>query len=141
MRQSVLDRYMNFMRGDAKYFEQYLKWSGTEVVVLKPRKDVIENYVTAFGTSASTFERIPKYYTFITGYINVDPLAFGYKENVADIEVLVYLPNTKIDAGDLLQFERTHKRYTYSINPLQNYQDFLYMSTIRLLDVEEIKEE
>ena len=140
MRISVTDKYLNLVRGDAKYFAKWLEWSGTEVTVLKPKKDVIEAYEIAYGAQASTFSRTSEYYTFHKGYISIDSLDFGLKENVQDTDAIVYLPNTEIDSGDMLQFERVGKRFTYQIEPLQNYQNFVYRSSLRLIDVEELKE-
>lgn len=139
MRISVTDKYLDLVRGDAKYFAKWLEWSGTEVTVLKPKKEAIEAYVIAYGAQASTFSRTPEYYTFHKGYISIDSLDFGLKENVQDQDAIVYLPDTEIDSGDLLQFERVGKRFTYQIEPLQNYQNFVYRSALRLIDVEELK--
>ena len=139
MRISVSDKYLNLIRGDAKYFANWLKWSGTEVTVLKPKKEEIEAYEIAYGKQASTFSRTPQYYTFHKGFVSVDSLDFGLKENIQDTDVLVYLPDTEIDSGDLLQFERVDKRFTYQIEPLQNYQNFMYRAALRLLDVENLK--
>ena len=136
MRTSVIDKYLEIVRDDAKYFSKWLKWSGTEVQVLKLKKEEVEKYEVAFGTSATTFERTPKYYRFITGYMSLDSLDFGKKENVHDLDILVYLPNSEIDAGDLIQFVKSGKLFTYQIEPLENYQNFVYRSALRLLDVE-----
>ena len=141
MRISVTDKYLNLVRGDAKYFAKWLEWSGTEVTVLKPKRDVIEAYVTAYGAQMSTFSRTPEYYTFHKGYMSIDSLDFGLKENVQDQDVIVYLPNTEIDSGDLVQFERVGKRFTYQIETLKNYQNIVYRSSLRLIDVEELKRE
>lgn len=139
MRISVTDKYLDLVRGDAKYFAKWLEWSGTEVTVLKPKRDVIEAYEIAYGVQASTFSRTSEYYTFHKGYISIDSLDFGLKENVQDTDVLIFLPDTEIDSGDMVQFERVGKRFTYQIEPLQNYQNFVYRSNLRLIDVEEVK--
>lgn len=139
MRTSVTDKYLELVRGDSAYYSKWLEWSGTEVYVLKLKKDEVEKYMVTFGTSASTFERTPRYYNFKKGYMAVDSLDFGKKENIHDLNILVYLPNTEIDAGDLIQFEKNHKKYTYQIEPLENYQNFLYRTAISLLDVEDVK--
>ena len=34
MRISVSDKYLELVRNDAKYFAEWLRWSGTEVTVL-----------------------------------------------------------------------------------------------------------
>ena len=94
MRTSVTDKYLELVRGDSAYYSKWLEWSGTEVYVLKLKKDEVEKYMVTFGTSASTFERIPKYYDFKKGYMAVDSLDFGKKENVHDLNILVYPPNT-----------------------------------------------
>lgn len=138
MRTSVVDKYLDLVRDDAKYFSRWLEWSGTEVRVLKLKKEEVEKYELAFGTSATTFERTPKYYRFITGYMSLDSLDFGKKENVHDLDILVYLPNTEIDTGDLIQFEKVGKLFTYQIEPIENYQNFVYRSALRLLDVETV---
>ena len=138
MRTSVVDKYLDLVRDDAKYFSKWLEWSGTEVRVLKLKKEEVEKYELTFGTSATTFERTPKYYRFITGYMSLDSLDFGKKENVHDLDILVYLPNTEIDTGDLIQFVKVGKLFTYQIEPIENYQNFVYRSALRLLDVETV---
>ena len=74
MRTSVTDKYLELVRGDSTYYAKWLEWSGTEVSILKPKKEEVEKYMVTFGTSASTFERTPKYYTFKKGYAAVDAL-------------------------------------------------------------------
>ena len=138
MRISVSDKYLELVRNDAKYFAEWLRWSGTEVTVLKPIKEAIEAYEIAYGKQASTFSRTSEYYTFHKSYISVDSLDYGLKENVQDTDVLIFLPDNTIDSGDLVQFDRVGKRFTYQIEPLQNYQNFIYRASLRLLDVEDL---
>lgn len=139
MRTSVTDKYLELVRGDSTYYAKWLEWSGTEVSILKPKKEEVEKYMVTFGTSASTFERTPKYYTFKKGFAAVDSLDFGKKENIHDLNILVYFPNTEIDAGDLVQFEKNGKKYTYQVEPLENYQNFLYRTALSLIDAEDLK--
>ena len=55
------------------------------------------------------------------------------------MNILVYFPNTEIDAGDLVQFEKNGKKYTYQVEPLENYQNFLYRTALSLIDAEDLK--
>ena len=52
MRTSVTDKYLELVRGDSAYYSKWLEWSGTEVYVLKLKKDEVEKYMVTFGTSA-----------------------------------------------------------------------------------------
>ena len=138
MRKSVVDKYLDLVRGDAKYFANYLKWMGTEVNVLKPRPEALENYELAYGASASTFERSPENYSYSKAWISLDALDFGKKENVHDLDILVYLPNQEVGTGDLIQFEKVGRLFTYQAEPLDNYQNFVYRTVLKLIDVEDL---
>jgi len=139
MRKSVVDRYVESIRQDAKYFRNWLKWMGTEVMVLKPREEALENYELAYGATASTFERTPENYTYSKAYVAIDPLIdFNQKENILDLDCVIYLPNSEIHTGDLVQFEKLGRMFTYQVEPLFDYQNFLYRSIFKLIDVEDL---
>lgn len=139
MRKSVVDKYIASIRQDAKYFAKWLEWAGNEVLVLKPRPEALENYELAYGANASTFERTPENYTYHTAYITVDQLIdFNKMENVQDLDTVLYLPNNKIESGDLIQFEKLGRLFTYQPEPLDNYQNFLYRAVIHLVDVQDL---
>lgn len=138
MRTSVVDKYLNLVRNDARYFANYLKWMGTEVNVLKARPESLENYELAYGATASTFERNPENYSYSKAWISLDSLDFGKKENVHDLDILVYLPNNELMTGDLIQFEKLGRLFTYQVEPLDNYQNFVYRTILKLLDVEDL---
>jgi len=140
MRKSVIDKYLALIRGDANYFKNYLKWMGTEVFVLKPKLDVLEKYQTSYGASMSTFERNSSNYNYITAWISLDSLDFGKKENIHDLDIVIYIPDIDLKTGDLIQFEKLGRLYTYQAEPLENYQNFIYRTVLRLLDVDDLKE-
>lgn len=138
MRKSVIDNYLDLIRSDAKYFANYLKWMGTEVQVLKARPEALENYELAYGASASTFERNPTNYTYSKAWISLDSLDFGRRENVHDLDIVVFLPNNELYSGDLIQFEKVGRLFTYQVDPPENYQNFIYRAQLRLIDVEDL---
>jgi hypothetical protein len=140
MRKSVVDKYLSVIRNDANYFKNYLKWMGTEVFVLKPKIEVLEKYQTAYGASMSTFERNAANYTYTKAYISIDSLDFGKKENIHDLDIVIYIPEIELKTGDLVQFEKLGRLYTYQAEPLENYQNFIFRSILRLTDVDDLKE-
>jgi len=137
MRKSVVDKYLALVRGDANYFKNYLKWMGTEVNVLKPKEE-LQKYQTAYGKSASTFERNSSNYNYIKAWISLDSLDFGKKENIHDLDIVIYVPEVNLKTGDLIQFEKLDRLYTYQAEPLENYQNFIYRTVLRLLDVDDL---
>ena len=141
MRNSMIDKYLDLVRSDAKYFANYLKWMGNEVQVLKPRQEALENYELAYGATASTFERNPSNYAYSKAWITLDSLDFGKKENVNDLDSIVYLPNNNIGTGDLIQLEKVGRLFTYQVEPLDNYQNFIYRAQLKLIDVEDLDDQ
>lgn len=139
MRKSVWDKYVASIRQDAKYFGNWLRWMGNEVMVLKPRPEALENYELAYGASASTFERTPANYTYHKANVAIDQnVDFNKKENIQDLDTVLYLPNNKIETGDLLQVEKLGRIFTYQLEPLDDYQNFLYRTIARLIDVQDL---
>ena len=139
MRKSVVDRYLDSIRQDAKYFANWLKWMGNEVMVLKPKPEALQNYELAYGASASTFERTPENYAYSKAYITIDAmLDFNKKENVQDLDTVLYLPNQEIQTGDLVQVEKVGRLFTYQLEPLDNYQNFLFRTYAHLIDVQDL---
>ena len=139
MRKSVVDKYIASIRQDAKYFANWLKWMGNEVMVLKPRPESLENYELAYGASASTFERTPENYKYYKAHIAIDAmLDFNKKENIQDLDTVLYLPNNKIETGDLVQVEKLGRIFTYQLDPLDDYQNFLYRTYAHLIDVQDL---
>lgn len=135
MNQSIFEKYNQMIQNDAKYFSNWLRWAGTEVTVLKPKISVIQEYVTAYGASLSTFERTPEYYDITTAYISLDPLEFGKKENVQELDSLIYSGDTELKPGYFVQLKRGNKIFTYTVDPYENYQNFAYRTILRLVDV------
>lgn len=137
MRTSVVDKYIKTVKPDQKLYSRWLRNYGTEVQILKPKKREMENYVISYGASSSTFERIPKWYDFKIGYASVDALDFSRPENVHDSDVFIHFSEDgELGSGDLVQFSKNNKIYTYQVDIVENYHNFLYRTVLRSLDVE-----
>lgn len=135
MRVSVVDKYLKLVRPDQKLYARWLKNYGTEVQVLKPRKDTMEEFIIAYGESASTFDRTPSWYEFHTGYMSVDSLEFSRPENVTDTDILIFLPDMVIEPGFLVQYKKLGRVYTYQVDTVENYQDYMFRTVLRAIDV------
>lgn len=135
MKTSTVDKYITLIKADAKYLKMWIKLNGVEVSILKPRAEVVERYQTSFNADNSSFSLTQEFYSFHKGYLLIDSMDFGRLENITESDTLTYLPDKEIGVGDIIQFRRYGRLYSFTVTPRESFHEFIYRIGLELIGV------
>lgn len=136
---SILDNYYDYIQRDSDYYRKWLKLYGTECDWKTPRVDSIDrinDIYTAYG--ANTYASTSINYDTQKIDLVISPIDFTKIENGIETSLMVVSPE-KLDDGDLIEFKRKHKWYTFEVSsPIESYWEMLYRVPLKLNRVREV---